>query len=332
EGLDLRGVPHTTCEFRHGGSQYIVPYGDLSGGAHVVYPQQFLVRDLLELFTSRGGKVLFSHPAVKMEGMEDNRAVVTCVVQDSSDSPLQLELECDFVAGCDGFHGLSRTSIPSTHVMTFTKQYGIGWLALLAEVPSSMKRIVYALHDSGFAGQMPRTPQVTRFYLECLPGDLESEWPDDRVWRELRKRMAIDGENDLITGPIIERRVLDMRSVVTEPMQYGNLFLAGDAAHIITPVGAKGMNLAIADAEVLARALIAHYRKRDGTLLREYSKTRLPHVWRVQEFSDWMLRLIHSTDGSNEQAFSERLRRARLERLCGSNAYANLFAESYVGR
>lgn len=331
EGLDLHGVPHTTCEFRHGGQRYIVPYGELAGGAHVLYPQQFVVKDLLQLFTSRGGRVLFSHPAVKMEGLNSDRVVITCDVEESVEGPHRLELECDFVAGCDGFHGLSRTSIPPDRVTAFTKQYNIGWLALLAEVPPSIDRIVYALHESGFAGQMPRTAQITRFYLECPPGDRETEWSDDRVWSELRKRMTVNGDFDLVTGPIIERRVLDMRSAVMEPMQYGRLFLAGDAAHIITPVGAKGMNLAIADSAVLARGLIAHYRKGDETILREYSAMRLPHVWQTQEFSDWMIQLIHSTDGSGSKAFSDRLRRTRLGRLSGTDAYANLFAESYVG-
>ncbi|WP_051271192.1 4-hydroxybenzoate 3-monooxygenase [Shimazuella kribbensis] len=334
EGLDLNGIPHTTCEFRQNGRRYKIPYGDRVGGSHYVYPQQFVVQDLIRLFISRGGKILFSHPAVKIEGLEDNLPVVTCSYQDDDSRNLLLHIQADYLAGCDGFHGISRSSIPITHVKTITKQYGIGWLAILAEVPSSTEKLVYALHKSGFAGQMPRTSQITRFYLECPPSDLSSDWPDDRIWSELDKRLAVEGDNKLIHGPIIEKRVLNMRSFVMEPMQYKNLLLAGDAAHIITPVGAKGMNLAIADADVLSQGLIQYYRNQDKSLLKEYSNIRLPHIWKTQEFSDWMIRLIHHTADTDEnkyQAFSNRLRQARLERLQQSDTYAKLFAEDYVG-
>ncbi|TVX86917.1 4-hydroxybenzoate 3-monooxygenase [Paenibacillus agilis] len=340
KGLDLRGVQHTTCEFRLEGRQYIVPYGDMAGCAHTVYPQQFVVSDLIELFIARGGTILFSHPVVKIEGLEDDKAVIHCHAQNNIDhSPVVKQVECDFIAGCDGFHGIARASIPPDRFSAVTRQYGIGWLALLAEVPSSTERVIYALHESGFAGQMPRTPQVTRFYLECSPQDKESDWPEERIWHELRKRMAVNsndgdrsGNDELVPGKLIERRVLDMRSVVTETMQYGNLFLAGDAAHIITPVGAKGMNLAIADSEFLAEAFITYYREGDGTHLSKYTETRLPHVWQTIEFSDWMLRLIHNLDESGSRTFSDRLRRARLERLCGQGDYANTFAANYVGK
>ncbi|WP_051217396.1 4-hydroxybenzoate 3-monooxygenase [Paenibacillus assamensis] len=334
-GLDLHGVQHTTCEFRLEGRQYIVPYGEMAGCAHTVYPQQFVVSDLIELFMTRGGTILFSHPVIKIEGLQDDTAVIHCQSHSLLEhSPAQKQVECDFVAGCDGYHGIARASIPSDHFSTITKQYGIGWLALLAEVPSSTERVIYALHESGFAGQMPRTPQVTRYYLECSPRDKESDWPEERIWSELRKRMAVDGQGDdeHIPGKIIERRVLEMRSVVTETMQYGNLFLAGDAAHIITPVGAKGMNLAIADSEFLAEAFITYYGEGDGTQLSKYTEMRLPHVWQTIEFSDWMLRLIHDLDESGSRTYSDRLRRARLERLCRQGDYANTFAAHYAGK
>jgi p-hydroxybenzoate 3-monooxygenase len=329
EGMDLNGVPHTTCEFRHGGHRYMVPYGDHVHASHFVYPQQFIVQDLLQLFISRGGKVFFSHPAVKIEGLESDRAVITCTSSENS-----IKVECDFIAGCDGFQGLCRSSIPSTDTKIFSKQYGIGWLAILAEVPSSTEKLVYALHKSGFAGQMPRTSQITRYYLECPPNDQPSNWSDDRIWSELGKRLAVDGDENLIQGSIVEKRVLNMRSVVMEPMQYKRLFLAGDAAHIITPVGAKGMNLAIADADILANALIHYFRNGDEALLREYSRVCLPRVWKTQEFSDWMIRLIHSnadSDQNKDKDFSDRLRQVRLERLQQTDTYAKLFAESYVG-
>ncbi|MCR8846421.1 4-hydroxybenzoate 3-monooxygenase [Paenibacillus sp. SC116] len=337
QGLDLHGAVHTTCEFRLEGRQYMVPYGEMSGCAHTVYPQQFVVKDLIQLFISRGGTLLFSHPVVEIEGLEDERvhhAVVTCHADDKLNDQTIVKLECDFVAGCDGFHGIARASIPPERFSTVTKQYGIGWLALLAEVPSSTERVIYALHESGFAGQMPRTPQVTRFYLECSLEDSEADWPEERIWSELCKRMAVDrnGNDKLAAGRIIERRVLEMRSVVTESMQYGRLFLAGDAAHIITPVGAKGMNLAIADAEVLAEAFIAYYRNGDETQLNTYTEARLPHVWQTIEFSDWMLRLIHNLEESGSRTFSDRLRRARLERLCEQGDYAATFAANYVGK
>jgi p-hydroxybenzoate 3-monooxygenase len=330
EGMDLNGVPHTTCEFRHSGRRYIIPYGDQVDASHFVYPQQFVVQDLLRLFISRGGKVFFSHPAVQIEDLENDRAVISC---SSSDNCL-LKVECDFVAGCDGFHGLCRSSVPSAHAKTYTKQYGIGWLAILAKVPSTTKKLVYAMHELGFAGQMPRTSQITRFYLECPPDDLVSNWSDDRIWSELEKRLAVEGDENLIQGAIVEKRVLNMRSAVMEPMQYKRLFLAGDAAHVITPVGAKGMNLAIADSDVFAKALIRYYDSGDETSLREYSHVCLSHVWKTQEFSDWMIRLIHANADSKEyqdKDFSDRLRQVRLERLQQSDTYAKLFAESYVG-
>jgi p-hydroxybenzoate 3-monooxygenase len=332
EGLDNKGVPHTICEFRHNGNRYKITYGEIVGGSHYVYPQQFVVQDLLKLFISRGGKIFFSQPAVQIQGLETHRPVVICTSSSASD--LLLQIECDYIAGCDGFNGISRSSVPQDQATIFSKQYGIGWLAILAEVPSSTEKLVYALHESGFAGQMPRTAEITRFYLECPATDSISNWSDDRVWNELRKRLCVKGDDNLVRGSITEKRILNMRSVVMEPMQFGRLFLAGDAAHIITPVGAKGMNLAIADSDVLAQALIHYYKNGEESLLNEYSQMRLPHIWKIQEFSDWMLRLIHNISDSEKSislSFSDRLRQARLERLQQNGSFATLFAESYVG-
>lgn len=331
DGLDSKGVPHTTCEFRHEGHRYKIPYGTVAGGSHYVYPQQLVVQDLLKLFISRGGTVFFSQPASQIKGLETNRPIV---ISHSSASDAFLEIECDFVAGCDGFHGISRSSIPQNQVTVFSKQYGVGWLAILAKVPSSTEKLVYALHKSGFAGQMPRTTEITRFYLECPPDDTISNWTDDRIWKELNKRLSVETNDRLIQGPIIEKRILNMRSVVMEPMNFGRLFLAGDAAHIITPVGAKGMNLAIADSDILAQAFIHYYQNQDESLLNNYSQSRLPHIWETQEFSDWMLRLIHNVSDTGEnkyQAFSDRLRQARLKKIQQNESFSKLFAESYVG-
>lgn len=324
-GMDQHGIVHTSCEFRLAGKSYLVSYGKLVNGAHMVYPQQFLVADLIQLYLDRGGIIRFSHPATAINDLNERQATILC--QNEKD-PSQLQLICDYVAGCDGFHGIARQAIPNTHIQTFSHQYDIGWLALLAKMPADPTKLVYALHPDGFAGQMPRTSEVARFYLECSHNDYEEAWPFDRIWNELRRRLGESFDD----YPIIERKILNMRSVVTEPMQYGRLFLAGDAAHIITPVGAKGMNLAIGDAEDLAKALIQYYQRGDTERLETYSRTRLPHIWRKHAFSDWMVRLIHSSLEPNRHSpFFQRLRQTRIEQLCDDNELSRWFATQYVG-
>ncbi|MDH6124057.1 4-hydroxybenzoate 3-monooxygenase [Kitasatospora sp. GP82] len=329
ERLLAEGAEHGSCEFRFQGERFSIPYRDLAGDrSHYVYPQQFLVRDLVESYLDAGGKLLFSHPVVALDGLDGDRPVLRCEPAEGSQP---LELECDFVAGCDGFHGVSRQAVPDGRLRAFSKHHEFGWLAVLAETPPASEQIIYALHEDGFAGHMLRTPSVTRFYLQCPVGDVPENWPDERIWSALWRRLGMTPE-ELKPGEITEKNVLDMRSFVVEPMQHGRLFLVGDAAHIITPAGGKGMNLAIADAEELAVRLLAHYGGADADALDGYSAACLPRIWQAQEFSHWMLHLLHSPAArQTDSDFMHRLQLSRLAQLRDSATYSMMFSDSYVG-
>ncbi|MDX6676085.1 MAG: p-hydroxybenzoate 3-monooxygenase [Solirubrobacteraceae bacterium] len=324
-----RAARHVCCEFRCASRSFSVPYGELAGGrSHWVYPQHELVRDLLDVLTARGVQPLFSHAAIAVDGVRGETPSVLCRAADGA----SVEIVCDVLAGCDGFHGVARRAIAAAHARTIERRYPFDWLAVLAEVASPVDQVVYAMHRDGFAGQMPRTPQLSRFYLECAPGEMAADWPDERIWMQLRNRLGTGGRSAPPVGRVLEKGTLTMRSAVSEPMQFGRLYLAGDAAHALTPSGAKGMNLAIADAAVLAEAVIAHVQQRGDELLRGYSAARLPDVWRAQEFSDWLLTLLHGpdrvgTDHDHEQG----LRAARLDQLEHDTAFATAFARRYAG-
>ncbi|WP_328593138.1 4-hydroxybenzoate 3-monooxygenase [Lentzea tibetensis] len=317
---------HGTCEFRVNGQAFQVDYADLYGGrTHYVYPQQEVVTDLIAAFIEGGGDIRFSVDDVTLHDLTSESPRVAWTSADG----VRDEISCDFVAGCDGFHSVSRRSIPSGYLQELVHHHGIGWLSILAEAPPSTKAIIYSLHPDGFAGHMLRSSTVSRYYLQVDPSESVDNWPDDRVWMELQKRLSLaDGSWRLTTGKITEKRILDMRSHVVEPMSYGRLYLLGDAAHIITPVGAKGMNLAMNDAAVLSSALTEYYKAGDETGLKTYSDDCLRRVWRAQEFSQWMVGMIHT---SLDTPFQARLAQARLEHLASSKAYAASFAENYVG-
>jgi p-hydroxybenzoate 3-monooxygenase len=242
-------------------------------------------------------------------------------------------IHCDFIAGCDGFRGVSRSAIPCGDVKEFSSSCGFGWVALLAEVPPSSPHVIFALHPNGFAAHMGRTPQITRFYLQCPVGDEISNWPDDRVWEELATRMELrDDHWHLTVGRILEKSTLDMHNSVLEPMSYGRLFLVGEAAHVVAPVAAKGMNLALYDAERLAQAFRHHYKQKDDVGLQQYSQACLKLVWRYQEFNQWLGEMLHTPNSaSHESAFQARAQRARLHRLLNSQSSAAAFADIYAG-
>jgi p-hydroxybenzoate 3-monooxygenase len=330
ERLKAEALRHVRCEFRRTERRFSVPYGDLAKGrAHWVYPQQFLVRDLIDILLAGSAEVLFSSAVEAIEDVQSDTPVVVCRANDSGSV---IEVACDVVAGCDGFRGVSRLAIPPGSARTFEKRYHFDWLAVLAEAAPATDQVVYASHIDGFAGQMPRTPEISRFYLQCAAGETTSDWPDERIWKELQHRLATDDAPELATGRVLEKGILTMRSAVTTPMQFARLFLAGDAAHVLTPSGAKGMNLAIADAAVLAEALITHFAGEDDGLLDGYTAARLPDVWQAQEFSDWLLQLIHGPPADSEdRAYQEQLRLARLDQLERSPAFAESFAYRYVG-
>ncbi|MET8759550.1 4-hydroxybenzoate 3-monooxygenase [Lentzea sp. NPDC004782] len=317
---------HGACEFRVNGQSFQVSYSDLYGSLqHFIYPQQEVVKDLVAGFLANGGDIRFSVSDVELRNLASSTPSIVWTSEDGTRG----EVLCDFVAGCDGFHGVCRKAIPSTELTEFSHYHGVEWLAILADAPPSTKAVIYALHTDGFAGHMLRSPTVSRFYLQVPVGTKASDWSGERVWNALHKRLSLqDSTWSLTEGKIIEKRVLDMRSYVVEPMSYGRLFLLGDAAHIITPVGAKGMNLAMNDAVTFGRALADYYTTGSDVGLKTYSDDCLRRVWRAQEFSQWMVNMIHADVGS---PFFGRLARARLEHLASSAAYQASFAENYVG-
>jgi p-hydroxybenzoate 3-monooxygenase len=297
----------------------VLDYASLSGGVHHVYPQQFLVADLIDSLRAVGGCVRFATP---VESIRLADRPVICAADGTS-------LEVDFVLGCDGFHGVSRAAAAGT--VCSEVDFGAEWLALLAEAPPSSDHQIYGLHQQGFAGHMHRTSTTSRFYLQVHPGTRVDDWEDDAIWSALAVRLAAP-DQILLRGPILERSVLELRSCVTQPMQAGPLYLAGDAAHIVTPAGGKGMNLALQDVAELVEGIVTVYRSGDRSRLDAYSSIRLPRVWRAVEFSHWMLQMLlaHRTDTA-ARAFHEGLRDARLTRLMEGGPFAQDFAVSYVG-
>jgi p-hydroxybenzoate 3-monooxygenase len=271
-----------------------------------------------------GGTVLFEVEGVRLHGLESDRPVVSY-----RHGGQDVELACDLVAGCDGYHGVCRDAIPAGTLTVYERLYPFAWLGVLAAVAPSAEEIVYTSHQRGFALHSMRSPELTRLYLQVEPDEPIERWPDERIWEELQARLGTDDGWTLAEGEILEKGVTGMRGFVVEPMRFGRLLLAGDAAHIVPPTGAKGMNLAVADVRVLADALAAWYRTGDTGLLDAWSSTCLRRVWRAQDFSTWMTGLLHRVPG--EDAFQLRVQRARLDYLATSEAAARSLAENYVG-
>lgn len=323
-----RAPTHTEFEFRFAGERRRIPYTELTGHHHYVYPQPLLVTDLVREYADvRGGDIRFGVREVELHDIDGERPSVSYVDPATGERRL---LHCEFVAGCDGARGVTRAALPPEHATVARHDHGVGWLALLAEAPPSSDCVVLGVHPRGFAGHMARSPEVTRYYLEVPAGDDPANWPDERVWSELRARLAVPGARPLTEGPLVEKRVLDMHNYVTEPMTYGRLHLAGDAAHLVAPIAAKGMNLALHDALLLADALIACLGKGDDSGLRGYSEACLRRVWHYQEFSQWLAELLHGP--SSGDAFRAGAATARLRRLLGSPTAASTFAELFIGK
>ncbi|MGR6913895.1 4-hydroxybenzoate 3-monooxygenase [[Actinomadura] parvosata] len=290
------------------------------GRAGRVVPQQVLVQRLIATFVEGGGDLRFDAAEVTPHGLDGPAPAVTYTDADGG----RHEIACAYVAGCDGFHGVSRASIPEGALTTYTYDHGVAWLTVLADALPP-RHALFGIHPAGFAAQFARGPRASRFYLECGTADSLDEWGDERIWEQLRLRL---GDPGLPTGPITEKLFVEMRCFVADPMSYGRLFLVGDAAHIITPMGGKGMNLAIADANVLARRLRAALREGDEGPLAAYSETCLKRVWDHQEFSRWMHEMMHEAGNVTLAGpFRRQLARARLERLFASDAAARAFAD-----
>jgi len=312
-------------EFRVDGVPHLVDIRGLAGGrGSRMLPQQILVQRLIATFLDGGGDLRMEAGEVDLHGLESDRPRVT--YRDATGA--EHEIECDYIAGCDGFHGVSRKRIPDEAVTTYSFDHGIGWFTVLADSPPPQHPL-FGVSRHGFAAHFPRGPKASRFYLQCLPDDDLQKWPDDRIWDQLRLRL---GDESLPAGAIAEKAVVEMRSFVVDPMSYGRLFLVGDAAHVITPMGGKGMNLALADADVLAAAIRAAVADGDEQQLRDYSATCLRRTWRYQEFSRWMTEMLHdSGDDSTAGPFRHQLARARLERFFSSTALATSFSEMMAG-
>ncbi len=275
-GMARLGSTHGMCAFRDETGEFELHYGRLGRGEmHTVYPQHLLVTDLIEEYLDRGGELRFG---VTVTDVDPATATVRFPGGQASAS---------FLAGCDGSNGATRQALPAGN--RFVRDHGVSWLAVLAEAPQSMAAVTYAMHPNGFAGHMARSPEVTRYYLQVPEGADANDWTDERIWSELAVRMWTGEFGPLRQGPVTERRIVRLRSDVVEPVQYGRTFLAGDAASLISPSAAKGANLAIMEAEVLARALTAALVRGDDRELAAYSSTCLPHIWRAQEFSHWMI-------------------------------------------
>ncbi|WLW56659.1 4-hydroxybenzoate 3-monooxygenase [Streptomyces sp. YU58] len=334
-GLQRRGLAdnlleraqlHTECEFRFGGERFRFSYTELTGQHHFIYPQQFLVTDLVREYADvRCGRIRFGVRDVQLLDLDTSRPSVSYI---SAETGQREVVECDFVAGCDGARGVTRTILPATAEIS-RHDYGVGWLALLAEAPPSNDCVVFGIHPNGFAGHMARSPEVTRYYLECPPGDDPENWSHERVWSELQQRLGATDRPPLTEGRLIEKRVLDMHNYVVEPMVFGRLFLAGDAAHLTAPIAAKGMNLALHDAYLLGDALVAYLTKGEENGLDTYAQTCLRRVWDYQEFSEWLSGVYHGTSSGDPYRAGTTF--ARLRRLFTSPAAAAAFAEQYLG-
>jgi p-hydroxybenzoate 3-monooxygenase len=322
ERMTREGLVHYGINLNFGGERHRIDFADLTGGKGItVYGQQEVVKDLIAARLAAGGEVQFEAEAVGVEGFLESMPVVTY-----RQGGEELWLECDFVAGCDGFHGVSRTSLPGGRLSVYERSYPYAWLGILATTPPATEELIYAYHERGFSLHSMRTPEISRLYLQVDADDELDAWPEARIWEELRERL---GEPGLREGPVREKGITPMRSYVVEPMQCGRLFLAGDAAHIVPPTGAKGMNLAINDARVLAAALADWYRSRSDEHLRAYSETCLRRVWRAEHFSYWMTTMLHRDIEGDP--FEHKLRISSLNYLVRSRAAATSLAENYVG-
>jgi p-hydroxybenzoate 3-monooxygenase len=322
--LRREGMVHHGIELRFGGRRHRVPLTDLTGRSITIYGQQEVVKDLVRARLEAGGQVLFEVDGVRLQGVDTDRPAIRFRAGGQDQ-----ELHGDVGAGCDGFPGVCRDAGPEAARRVFERAYPFAWLGVLAAVAPSSEEIVYAASEHGFALHSMRSPTLTRLYLQVDPDEPVQAWPDGRIWEELQARLATDDGWTLDEGPILDKGVTGMRSFVVEPMRFGRLFLAGDAAHIVPPTGAKGMNLAVADVHVLAQALAVWYRTGAGDLLESWSATCLRRVWRAQAFSSWMTGLLHRSP--DDDPFQLRVQRARLEYLVRSEAAARSLAENYVG-
>jgi p-hydroxybenzoate 3-monooxygenase len=321
--LQREGLVHHGIELSFLGKRHRIDFQALTGRSITIYGQNEVVKDLTNIRLAAGGEIVFEAEDVSLAELDKQRPKIRY-----RKGGEMAEIACDFVAGCDGFHGVCRPSIPADALASYERSYPFAWLGILAQAPPSSPELVYAYHDRGFALLSMRSPSISRLYLQCRPDEDLAAWPDDRIWNELDKRLEVKGWS-LTRGPVLQKGVTGMRSFVAEPMQYRRLFLAGDAAHIVPPAGAKGLNLAAADARILACGLAEYYRTGKTPLLASYSETCLRRVWAAQQFSWAMTSMLHRFPEATE--FDRRRQLAELAYVASSPAAAQSLAESYTG-
>jgi p-hydroxybenzoate 3-monooxygenase len=316
--MDAEGMPHEGTELRFARRRHRIDFAELTGRSIMVYGQQEVVKDLIAGRLAAGGDVRFEIADVRLADLDTDRPRI----EFADDS-----VDCDFVVGADGFRGISRDHIADLTI--YERHYPFAWLGILAEAPPSSRELIYTRHERGFALHSMRSPRITRMYLQVPLDDNLAAWPDERIWAELHRRFATDDGFELAEGPLLDKGITPMRSVVASPMHQGRLLLAGDAAHIVPPTGAKGLNLAVADVRLLAYALGGYYTDGRDDLLAAYTETALRRVWRATHFSWWMTAMLHVDPHAD--AFDEQLARAQLDYVTSSRAMATTLAENYTG-
>jgi p-hydroxybenzoate 3-monooxygenase len=322
--MDREGLPHGGIYINYECLRHHIPMAELTGGRGVmIYGQTEVVKDLIAARLKADAPLRFDCGDVSVDGITADEPVVRYTHGGEA-----YELHCDLIAGCDGFHGVCRAAIPDDVVQTWEREYPFAWLGILADVAPSTDELIYAQHERGFALHSMRSSSVSRLYIQVDPSEAIDDWSDERIWSELHARLATDGW-ELTEGPVTEKSITPMRSFVASPMRYGRLLLAGDAAHIVPPTGAKGLNLAVADVTVLAAALAEHFRHGSDTGLDTYSDRCTARVWRAQHFSWWMTTMLHQDPAAD--AYGRELQRSQLRYTCSSEAAMTSLAENYVG-
>ena len=339
ERMDREGAIHEGVELRFGGHGHRIDFKDLTGRKIMIYGQQEVVKDLYAARLEAGGQILFNAAATGLANVESEQPRIRFRKGAKLDLEAgeihfeegteEEELVCDFVVGADGFFGPCRSHVPENVRKEHTRTYPFGWFGILVEGPPSTEELIYSLHDRGFALVSTRSPEIQRLYFQCDPHDSVENWPDEKIWEEMQKRLETENPWTLKEGKIFQKNIVQMRSFICEPMQHGRLFLAGDAAHIVPPTGAKGMNLAVADVSVLSRALTEFYSSGATELLDSYSDVCLRRVWKASRFSWWMTSMLHRFH--DEDDFRYRLQLAELDYVTSSRAASTSLAENYVG-
>ena len=323
--LHGEGLVHGGIGIAWAGTRHRVDLNGLTGGKNViVYGQTEVTRDLMDARAASGAATVYEAEEVSLHGFDGDRPVVRY-----RHGGLERELACEFIAGCDGFHGICRQSVPATAIRTYERVYPFGWLGLLSDTPPVSDELIYVSHERGFALCSMRSHTRSRYYLQCSLAERVEEWPDGRFWEELRQRLDVRAAADLVTGPSIEKSIAPLRSFVAEPLRFGRLFLAGDAAHIVPPTGAKGLNLAASDVRYLFDGLVLHYREGRSSGLDAYSERALKRIWKAERFSWWMTMLLHRFP--EHGAFGDKIQQAELDYLFSSPAAMTALAENYVG-